>query len=111
MERWPELVFTTPSTIALEAVAKGVPTCVLNCWSLDVNFPNDFTWRPATEPLSGAIDRISALADQAAVVDVFGSEQLDDILQSVQQTANKPDLRNMAKRVKFSLRNIVGSFS
>jgi hypothetical protein len=111
MDPLPELVFTTPSTIALEAAARGIPVCVVNCWSQDINFPRDLAWNPDQEELTNAIFRISNIFAKPSSINLFGLEYLEDVLKSVLAApdSHKVDLRASAKQVKLTLANTLGS--
>jgi hypothetical protein len=108
----PEFLFTTPSTIALEALVLGIPVCVINCWDLDLNLPPEITWRPRTETFDQALSRIAATSNTSLAGNLFGAERLVDILSEIVAFRDqvKVDLRDSARRVKLTTLNALGSF-
>jgi len=106
----PELVLTTPSTVALEATAAGMAVCVIKCWPQDINFPLDITWCP-DDDLGTAMTRIGALDPRGLAGDLFGAGDLRDVLADIQRAhaSLKVDLREQANRVKMHLAHKVGS--
>ncbi len=106
----PELVLTTPSTVALEAAATGVAVCVIKCWPQDINFPETITWSPEND-LETVITRIAGLDSRGLVRNLFGTGMLGEVLAGVLQrhAQSKVNLREQAGRVKLRLAHKLGS--
>jgi hypothetical protein len=106
----PELVFTTPSTIALEMSARNVPVCVIDCWRMDTNFPKSMVWRSEVEDVNETLRRVRhSYLDLRR--ELFGSLQVMDVIGEIQRQGGdiKVDLRAAASKVRLSMRDLLGS--
>jgi hypothetical protein len=108
----PGVVFTTPSTIALEAAARGLRVCVLDCWAKDINFPPEMIWNVRDTDAATMLGQREETWRHVDPSTLFGSEQIEGILRSVLSApgSHKVDLRQSAGRIRFSMANILGSF-